>query len=144
MDKKEKIKKALELYELVNLYYKDLDSLTSRLQDNYNNGTEFEQDEQDRLALGMILDFVDTMEDMQNISRQTTDKVDIKIQYLEEKEQIEIIRKATQEYGELEILSYIEPMKKDNFDLYCFYKNVLLFPELYLEYENIYPNNILY
>ena len=71
-------------------------------------------------------------------------KVDITIQHLNKQEQVEIIRKATQDYGELEILSYIEPMKKENYELYWFYKNVLLFPELYTEYENIYPNNKMY
>lgn len=71
-------------------------------------------------------------------------KVDTKIKNLDIEKQIEIIRKETQEYGELEILSYIEPMKKEDFELYCFYKNILLFPELYLEYANVYPNNKMY
>lgn len=140
-----KIEKILELCNTIELYYNDLDSLAKRLQDNWNEDIEFCQEEQDRLALCMILDLVDNIRvDKKEIEREKTKKVDIAIQHIDIERQVEIIRKDTRDYGETQILSYIEPMKKENFEIYSFYKNVLLFPELYLEYANIYPNNKMY
>lgn len=140
-----KIEKILELYNTIELYYNDLDSLAKRLQDNWNEDIEFCQEEQDRLALCMILDLADNIKvDKKEIEREKTKKVDTTIQYIDIERQVEIIRKDTRDYGETQILSYIEPMKKENFEIYSFYKNVLLFPELYLEYANIYPNNKMY
>lgn len=140
-----KIEKILELCNTIELYYNDLDSLAKRLQDNWNEDIEFCQEEQDRLALCMILDLADNIRvDKKEIEREKTKKVDTTIQYIDIERQVEIIRKDTRDYGETQILSYIEPMKKENFEIYSFYKNVLLFPELYLEYANIYPNNKMY
>lgn len=51
------------LYNNIKIYYNDLDNLTKRLQDNWNDNVEFEQDEQDRLALCMVLDCFDQVED---------------------------------------------------------------------------------
>ena len=48
-------------FDFFALYYKDVDDLTKRLQDNYNNGGEFEQDPQDRLTLCALLDEFDTI-----------------------------------------------------------------------------------
>lgn len=47
---------------LFKTYYGDLDDLCRRLQESYNNGTEFEQYEEDRLALFALLDSFDNVE----------------------------------------------------------------------------------
>ena len=50
------------LYKAINDYYNVLDDLARRLQDNYNNGKEFEQVEEDRLAICGILDLFEEIE----------------------------------------------------------------------------------
>lgn len=47
------------LYQEVKNRYNELNDLQVRLQDNYNNGTEFEQTEEDRINIGAILDVAD-------------------------------------------------------------------------------------
>ena len=51
-----------EFYYAFADYYDDLDDLARRLQDDYGNGKEFEQQEQDRLGLCYLLDLFDDME----------------------------------------------------------------------------------
>jgi len=48
-----------KLYKAVESYYNDLDNLAKRLQDDYAGDKEFEQTEEDRLALCGILDAFD-------------------------------------------------------------------------------------
>ena len=62
----EKATQRQELYYAFADYYDDLDYLTRRLQDDYNNGEEFEQQEQDRLGLCYLLDLFDSMEVNEN------------------------------------------------------------------------------
>lgn len=50
------------LFNYVAEVYEELDSLMARLQDNYNNGIEFEQREEDRLVIGNILDIFTDLE----------------------------------------------------------------------------------
>lgn len=49
-------------YEAFKAYYKDIDDLCKRLQDELNNGIKFESDEQDRVALCMLCDLFDAVE----------------------------------------------------------------------------------
>lgn len=51
-----------KFYEAFKAYYNDVNDLCSRLQDDYNGGPEFEQDDQDRLALCMLCDLFDAVE----------------------------------------------------------------------------------
>ena len=51
-----------KLLAIFKLYYSDLDDLAKRLQDNYNDDKKFIQKEQDRLALTMLLDTFDEIE----------------------------------------------------------------------------------
>ena len=44
------------LVKVLKYYFDDLDYLQLRLQKDYNDDEPFVQDEQDRLALGMVLD----------------------------------------------------------------------------------------
>lgn len=62
----EKATQFQELYYAFADYYDDLDNLTRRLQDDYNNGKEFEQQEEDRLGLCYLLDLFDNMEVNEN------------------------------------------------------------------------------
>ena len=56
-------KQGLEkLYVVMKMYYNDLDNLTQRLQKDYTEEEKFEQSEQDRLALSMILDVFEEIE----------------------------------------------------------------------------------
>lgn len=48
-----------KFYKVVEKYYSDLDYLCKRLQDDYNGVKDFNQEEQDRLALCMLLDTFD-------------------------------------------------------------------------------------
>jgi hypothetical protein len=45
--------------DVLKSYYFDLDDLQLRLQQDYNGDVVFQQEEQDRLALGMVLDILD-------------------------------------------------------------------------------------
>lgn len=58
----EKAEKMQEFYYAFGAYYDDLDDLAKRLQDDYNDGEEFEQHEEDRLGLCFLLDMFDDME----------------------------------------------------------------------------------
>lgn len=49
------------LYNTIKNYYDILDNLTKKLQDNYNDNKEFEQNEEDRLALCSILESFDNI-----------------------------------------------------------------------------------
>lgn len=51
-----------KFYEVFKAYYNDVNDLCARLQDDYNGGPEFEQDDQDRLALCMLCDLFDAVE----------------------------------------------------------------------------------
>lgn len=51
-----------KFYEAFKVYYSDIDDLCARLQDDYNGGPEFQQDDQDRLALCMLCDLFDAVE----------------------------------------------------------------------------------
>lgn len=51
------------LFNYIADVYEELDSLMARLQDDYNNGIEFEQREEDRLIIGNILDIFTDLED---------------------------------------------------------------------------------
>ena len=51
------------LFNYIAEVYEELDSLMARLQDDYNNGIEFEQQEEDRLIIGNILDIFTQLED---------------------------------------------------------------------------------
>lgn len=50
------------LFNVVKSYYKVLDDLAMRLQEDYNGDKPFVQKEEDRLALCFILDFFDDLE----------------------------------------------------------------------------------
>lgn len=50
------MKKGKYFMDIFSLYYRQLDSLAKRLQDNYNEGIPFEQEEEDRLAICGLLD----------------------------------------------------------------------------------------
>lgn len=58
----EKAEKMQEFYYAFAAYYDDLDDLAKRLQDDYNDGEEFMQQEEDRLGLCFLLDMFDNME----------------------------------------------------------------------------------
>lgn len=58
----EKATKMQEFYYAFAAYYDDLDDLAKRLQDDYNDGEEFEQHEEDRLGLCYLLDLFENME----------------------------------------------------------------------------------
>ena len=49
------------LYDMVKLYYRDLDDLTKRLQDDYAGDKPFAQMEEDRLGLCAVLDHYDEL-----------------------------------------------------------------------------------
>lgn len=51
-----------KLFNAIKDYYNILDDLARRLQDNYNNGKPFEQQEEDRLAICGILDLFEEVE----------------------------------------------------------------------------------
>lgn len=50
-----------EIIEVLNCYFDDLNNLQYRLQKDYNGDEEFNQDEQDRLALGMVLEMLEVL-----------------------------------------------------------------------------------
>lgn len=52
-----------ELFNTIKNNYDILDNLTKRLQDNYNNDTEFEQMEEDRIALSSLLECFDSIKE---------------------------------------------------------------------------------
>lgn len=58
----EKAAKMQEFYYAFTDYYEDLDNLAKKLQDDYNGGKEFMQQEEDRLGLCFLLDMFDDME----------------------------------------------------------------------------------
>lgn len=62
----EKAAKMQEFYYAFADYYDDLDDLARRLQDDYNGGKEFMQQEEDRLGLCFLLDMFDDMEVNEN------------------------------------------------------------------------------
>ena len=51
-----------KFYEAFKAYYKNIDDLCKRLQDEFNDGIKFESDEQDRVALCMLCDLFDAVE----------------------------------------------------------------------------------
>ena len=51
-----------KLFRIMKTYYEDLDYLCGRLQKDYNGEEQFEQDEQDRLALYAILEMFDKID----------------------------------------------------------------------------------
>lgn len=51
-----------KFYEAFKAYYKDIDDLCKRLQDEFNDGIKFESDEQDRVVLCMLCDLFDAVE----------------------------------------------------------------------------------
>lgn len=53
--------KLKEFYDLVKSYYTDLDSLVKRLQDDYAGDEPFDQLEEDRIGLCLILDTIDDL-----------------------------------------------------------------------------------
>jgi len=58
----EKAEKMQEFYYTFGSYYEDLDNLAKKLQDDYNGGKEFMQQEEDRLGLCFLLDMFDDVE----------------------------------------------------------------------------------
>lgn len=55
--------KKAKMYNVVKSYYKVLDDLAKRLQEDYAGNKPFEQDEEDRLAICFILDYFDDLKD---------------------------------------------------------------------------------
>lgn len=53
--------KLIDNKDYLNSLIVNLDSLAKRLQDNYNNGTEFEQVEEDRLAVYDTIEYLNEM-----------------------------------------------------------------------------------
>lgn len=53
--------KLIDNKDYLNSLITNLDSLAKRLQDSYNNGTEFEQVEEDRLAVYDTIEYLSEM-----------------------------------------------------------------------------------
>lgn len=58
--------KLKELYNMVLAYYKDLDHLAKRLQDDLGDGPKFIAEEPDKDVLCMLLDYIDNMKKIDN------------------------------------------------------------------------------
>ena len=63
MEIKYDTEKIEDFIKTFNTYYEELDDLCKRLQEDYNCGEEFEQEEEDRLALCGILDSFDKLKE---------------------------------------------------------------------------------
>lgn len=66
MNDKENEIKYKKFYNVVDKYYSHLNSLCKRLQDDYNGDKEFEQEEEDRLTMCMLLDTFDAVKNNDN------------------------------------------------------------------------------
>lgn len=79
-----------KFYEAFKAYYGDVDNLCRRLQDDYNDVHKFEQDDQDRLALSMLCDLCDAIEngDYNNELFDTVIRSDIHIKNEEDEEEV--------------------------------------------------------